>query len=80
MNPVAEKVMSGDVTSPLAETLKDEDADSMDDDWEAEQGVGDPAADDDGDLLENLDEFNYETDPTDEDTDRARGVPGPTGG
>ena len=44
-------------------TLTDNDHDGMVDQWETQWGVDDPAADPDGDLVSNLDEFKVGTDP-----------------
>lgn len=55
--------------SLLAGFDPDADDDGMRDAWETENGVDDPAADPDGDLLTNLQEHDLNTDPNEADTD-----------
>jgi hypothetical protein len=47
----------------------DKDEDGLPDSWEEANGVTDPAADEDGDMLTNLEEFTKRTDPKKADTD-----------
>jgi hypothetical protein len=49
--------------------INDNDNDDMPDDWENAKGVSDPNGDSDGDGLDNLGEYNYDTDPKSSDTD-----------
>lgn len=53
----------------LARENPDKDEDGLPDSWEEANDVTDPAADEDGDTLTNLEEFARRTDPNKDDTD-----------
>ena len=60
---------AGNPVTPNIIRINDNDNDDMADDWEAENGVWVPDVDPDGDALNNLEEYNNNTNPNSFDTD-----------
>ena len=70
----ANKLVDGVIEDPGGPALPDNDNDGMGDQWELDNGLdptnsADANWDNDSDGLINVDEFNYSTDPLDNDTD-----------
>jgi hypothetical protein len=55
--------------TPSSIRINDNDNDGIADDWEGAFGVSDPLGDADGDDLNNLEEYNNDTNPSDSDSD-----------
>jgi hypothetical protein len=60
---------AGNPVTPSSITINDNDSDDMADDWETDNGVDDLDEDPDGDGLNNLEEYNNNTNPNNSDTD-----------
>ena len=60
---------AGNPVIPSSVTINDDDNDDMADDWEAANGIDNPSEDPDSDGLNNLEEYNNNTDPNNSDTD-----------
>ncbi len=60
---------AGNPVTPSSITINDNDGDDMADDWETDNGVDDLDEDPDGDGLNNLEEYNNNTNPNNSDTD-----------
>jgi hypothetical protein len=60
---------ASNVVTPSSIRVNDNDNDSIADDWEGAFGISDPLGDADGDGLNNLAEYDNDTNPNDSDTD-----------
>jgi hypothetical protein len=67
VNNITDEV--GNPLTPNSIRINDNDNDYMADDWESAKGVSDPNGDSDGDGLNNLGEYNNNTNPKNSDTD-----------
>ena len=60
---------AGNTVTPNTIIINDNDGDDMADDWESANGISDPSGDADSDNLNNLGEYNNNTNPSVSDTD-----------